>query len=273
MKTSLSSFLYQHYSLAETIEHIAMAGFDAVDIWGGRPHAYGKDLHEHEINAIREQLDDFGLEIASFIPAQWHYPISLSNPNIAIRMDSIKDIQMSIELAARLGTSIISILPGHSLHSQSPDESWDLFADSLNQICEFAGFYDVLLAIEPADKYATDLINTTVQARDMIDQVGCDNCGVIFDTGHALIAGEDTETAIRSLKDRLFHIHLSDNHGAHDERLIPGKGIFDFQTLIATLRAVQYEGFLTAEPGWEYILNPDSAASETREYLEFIIEE
>lgn len=273
MRTSLSSFLYLNYSLIETIEQIAMAGYDAVDIWGGRPHAYRDDLHEYEIRMIHDQLDDFGLEIASFIPAQPHYPINLCSPNAAIRMAGIQDIQMSIELAARLETSIISILPGHTLHHQSLDEGWDLLADSLARIGEFAGHYDVLLAIEPADKYATDLINTTVQAMDMIDQIGCDNFGVVFDTGYALIAGEDTDTAIRALKDRLFHIHLSDNHGERDERLLPGKGQFDFQTLITTLKSIQFEGFLTAEPGWQYTLDPDSAAIETREYLEFILEE
>jgi sugar phosphate isomerase/epimerase len=108
---------------------------------------------------------------------------------------------------------------------------------------------------------------------DMIDQIGCDNFGVVFDTGHALIAGEDTDTAIRALGDRLFHIHLSDNHRERDERLIPGKGRFDFQTLIATLKSTQFEGFLTAEPGWQYTLDPDSAAIETREFLEFILQE
>jgi protein FrlC len=269
MRTSLSSFLYLNYSLNEAIQHIAMAGFDAVDIWGGRPHAYRNDLHEHDIRSLHNQLDDFGLEIASFIPAQ----CDLCSPHTAIRMDGIRDIQTSIELAARLEASIISILPGHSLHHQCPDEGWDLLADSLARIGEFAGHYDVLLAIEPADKYASDLINTTVQAMDMIDQIGCDNFGVVFDTGHALIAGEDTDTAIRALGDRLFHIHLSDNHRERDERLIPGKGRFDFQTLIATLKSTQFEGFLTAEPGWQYTLDPDSAAIETREFLEFILQE
>ncbi len=91
------------------------------------------------------------------------------------------------------------------------------------------------MAIEPADKFSSDLINTTVQAMDMIDQIGCDNFGVVFDTGHALIAGEEPDTAIRALGDRLFHIHLSDNLRERDDGFDPGKGRFDFQTLIATL--------------------------------------
>lgn len=273
MRTSLSSFLYLNYPLEEAIEHIAMAGFDAVDIWGGRPHAYQDDLREHEIRAIRTQLDNFGLEIASFIPAQRHYPISLCSPFPTIRMAGIHYIQTSIELAARLGTSIISILSGHTLNNQSQDEGWELFADSLDQICYFAGHYDVLIAIEPADKFQTDLINTTHQALDMIEEVGCENCGVLFDTGYALIAKEKPATAILHLRDKLFHIHLNDNDGEQNESLIPGKGRFDFDTLITTLKTVHYEGFLSAEPGWHYTLDPDTAAIESREFLEKLMEE
>ncbi len=62
MRTSLSSFLLSFYSLNEAIKHIAMAGFDAVDIWGGRPHAIGYDLSNTISALLHDQLDDFGLE-------------------------------------------------------------------------------------------------------------------------------------------------------------------------------------------------------------------
>lgn len=271
MRTSLSSFLYYNFSLEEAIQHTAMAGFDAIDVWGGRPHAYRRDLREHEIRAICALLDDLGLEIASFIPAQFQYPTNLCSPNKVIRMDSIRYLEDSIETAARLGASIISVSPGHTLNDQSLDEGWELLADSLSRVCEFAGHYDVLIALEPSDEYETDLVNTTLHALDMVDQIACDNCGVLFDTGHALIAGEDTPTALNSLGDRLFHLHLSDNHGERDEHLIPGKGRYDFRELIAILKATHFEGFLTAEPGWDYTLNPDPAAIETQEFLYALI--
>lgn len=267
MRTSLSSFLYYNYSLEEAIQRTSVAGFDAIDIWGGRPHAYRDDLREHHIRSIRALVDDLGLEFASFIPAQFQYPTSLCSPIKNIRQDSIDYIKSSIETAARLGASVVSLSPGHTLSDQSQDEGWELLADSLTQLCDFSGNYDVLLALEPSDVFETDLINTTLQALDMIDQIGCDNLGVVFDTGHALIAGEDTPTALENLGDRLFHLHLSDNDGTRDQHLIPGKGIFNFEELIRTLKNKQFEGFLTAEPGWDYTLHPDPAAVETQDYL------
>jgi protein FrlC len=272
LKTSLSSFLYFNYSLEEAVEHTAAAGFDAIDIWGGRPHAYRDDLFEHDIRELKTLLDDFGLEVASLIPAQIQSQINLCHPRKRVRDDSISYLCTCVETAARLGAPIISVMPNHTLHNQDPDAGWETLADSLQRICEFASHYEVLIAIEPSDPYETDLINTTIQALDMIDQLGCDNLGVLFDTGHALVAGEDTSAAISNLGDRLFHVHLSDNRGKHDQHLIPGQGTFDFRALIQALRLALYEGFLTAEPGWDYTLNPDTAAIASQDFIQNLIE-
>lgn len=271
MRTSLSSFVYLNYTLDSAIEHTATAGFDAIDIWGGRPHAFRADLREHQIRHLRELLDDFGLEVASFIPAQVHYPTILCHPRKSIRFDSIDYMTHSVETAARLGAPIVSVAAGHTLDDQDKDEGWDLLADSLLRICDFASNYDVLIAIEPANPLETDLINTTVQAMDMIDQLGCENLGVLFDTGQSLLVGEDTPAAIEYLGERLFHLHLNDNHGQRDEHLIPGRGNYDFQALIRALNLAMYDGYLTAELGWDHTHNPDPAAAEAQDFLENLI--
>lgn len=272
MKTSLSSYLYYNYSLEDAIRNTAAAGFDAIDIWGGRPHAYRDDLHEHEIRRIRLLLNDLGLTVTSLIPAQTHSQIKLCHPKKAIRSDSIAYLNTCVETAARLGAPIISVLPGHSLHGQDMDAAWDLLADSLVQICEFASNYNVLIAIEPADVYESDLINTSIQALDMLEQIGCENLGVLFNTGHALLAGEDTSTVICNLGDQLLHVHLSDNDGKSDQHLVPGQGIFDFKALIHALQLTLYEGSLTAEPGWDYTLDPEPAAIACQDFMQNLID-
>ncbi len=271
MKTSLSTFLYCRYTLEEAIQRISAAGFDAVDIWGGRPHAYRIDLREHEIRNIRRVIDDFGLEIASFIPEQVNYPSCLCSPYKNIRMDSVRYIKDSIETAVRFGAPVINVFPGHTLYNQDLDDGWDRLADSLDRICEFAGHYNVLIAIEPGNKFKTDLINTAIQAMDMVDQLGCDNLGVLFDTGNALLVEEDTASAIENLSDRLFHVHINDNDGRKDQKLIPGHGQFNFDTFIHALHTNLFDGFLSADLGCDYINDPDLPAVETQEYLDNLI--
>ena len=90
MKLSLSSFIFLNYPLDEAIRRTAAAGFDGIDIWGGRPHAYRRDLSEREIATLRRLIRDEGLVVASFIPAQFRYPTSLCNSNETVRQDSVR---------------------------------------------------------------------------------------------------------------------------------------------------------------------------------------
>jgi fructoselysine 3-epimerase len=259
-----------NYSLENAIRLVFIAGFDGIEIWGGRPHAYRFDLREHEFRHCRALLDDLGMQAPAFTPAQFLYPTSLCSPIKKIYRDSIQYFKDSIETAVRIGSQIICAMPGHTLNDQLIDDGWNRLAEGLIEICEYAAHYDILIGIQPANEYETDLVNTTVQALEMVEQLDCDNFGVIYNNAHAFIAGEETIKTIENLSDRLIHVHLSDNHGKSDQHLIPGRGLFDFQEMAFALSRIGYEGFISVELGMEYSVNPDAAAAESREFLETI---
>ncbi|GAH45931.1 unnamed protein product, partial [marine sediment metagenome] len=74
MKLSQSTFVYFNYPLKEAVTRIAEAGYQGVEVWGGRPHAYRNDLTEAELKDIRSLIEDKGVEVSAFIPAQFRYP-------------------------------------------------------------------------------------------------------------------------------------------------------------------------------------------------------
>jgi len=271
MKLSLSSFIYFNYPLDEAIRRTAAAGFDGIDIWGGRPHAYRNDLSEREILALRQLLQDQGLAVASFIPAQFRYPSSLCSPNETIRQASVRYIQDSIETAAALGAPIVSVCPGHTLYGQSREDGIERLSESLWAITEFATRHTMRIAIEPADKYETDLLLTCADTLALIEKLGYENLGVLLDNGHAQVVGESSVHAVQLLGDRLFHVHIDDNNGLRDQHVVPGDGVFDFPPFVAALREAGYDGYLAAELGWDYTVEPDPAARLTFERMRRIL--
>jgi protein FrlC len=256
MKTSLSSFLFFNYTLTDAIIHTAQAGFEGIDIWGGRPHAYRRDLSPDDILRLRQVLQNEGLVVASFIPAQFRYPTSLCSPLETIRADSILYIQDSIVTAAALGAPLVSICPGHTLHGQSKEDGMLRLAESLRKIAEYAAKFDLRVAIEPADAYETDLLLTCSATLDFVNQLDYPNLGVLLDNGHAFVVDEQPEQALRELENKLFHVHLDDNNGKRDQHLIPGDGTFDFPPFIRALEEIGYDGFLGIELGWDYTIDP-----------------
>jgi len=268
---SLSSFIYLNYPLNEAIRRISKIGYDGVDIWGGRPHAYRKD-HDWAESAVKKELmGSLNFGAASFIPAQFRYPTCLCSNNEVIRLDSVEYIKDGIQNAASLGAPTVSICPGHSLFGQSTTAAWDCLCSSLDEICSFASSYSIRIAIEPADRYETDLINTIPDALRMIDQLGYANLGVVLDTGHSHVVGESAVEAVAMAQDRLFHVHIDDNHGLRDQHLIPGQGTFDFVPFLESLEKWNYPGYLGVELSWDVTLEPDQAALKALEYLRKLI--
>jgi fructoselysine 3-epimerase len=263
MKISLSSFVYFYYPLEEAIRKTAEAGFDGIDIWGGRPHAYRRDLQPEEIRGLRALLEQHHLAAASFIPAQFRYPTNLCSSSETIRLDSIAYIQDGIQLAAGLGAPVVSVCPGHTLAGQPKADAWGRLRASLVEVCRKAQKYGIRIAIEPADAYETDLMNTVSEAMQMVTELEISNLGVLLDSGHAHVVGEPFPQAVQAAGDRLYHVHVDDNNGKRDQHLVPGEGTCDFTTFLQSLDASGYQGFLAAELSWDYILDPDPAARES----------
>lgn len=263
MRLSVSTFVYLNYPLEEAIKRVASFGYHGVEIWGGRPHAYRRDLSAAEIEALRALIAKHGLEISGFIPAQFRYPTNLCIPDERIRQDSVRYIQDSIKTAASLGAPLVSICPGHSLYGQGREDAWERLKESLRTLSSFASGHGIRLAVEPADRYETDLVQTSDDALLLLEELGLDNVGVVFDTGHGHVLGENLAEAVRKLGSALFHIHIDDNHGQRDEHLIPGDGTIDFAAFLAGLEQMGYRGFLTVELGFGYTINPDEAVRES----------
>jgi fructoselysine 3-epimerase len=265
MKLSVSTFVYLNYPLEEALARIRHAGYEGVDIWGGRPHAYRNDMSEARLEMLRRQLADSGLAVASFIPAQFRYPTCLCSPLDEVRQDSVAYIRAGIGTAARLGAPVVSVCPGRSLFGQSRTDAFARLSRSLSDLSLAAEAEGVRLALEPADRFETDLINTCSQALDFISGLGRPNIGVVLDTGHSHVVGESIPEVVRKLGDRLFHVHIDDNLGLRDQHLVPGEGTFDFLSLIAALKTAGYDGYLGAELSWDYTLEPDQAVQLSRE--------
>jgi protein FrlC len=271
MKFSQSSFVYFNYPLQEAIRRLHQRGYQGVEIWGGRPHAYRHDLDE-ELDEIVALLDRFEMSVPNFIPAQFRYPSILCSLNEVVRRDSVGYIQDAIDNARRLGSPTVSICPGMTLFGEDIDAGWAQFRKSLVELLDYTEGTDLVLLIEPAHAAESTLILTAADGLRMIEDIGSERLGILLDTGHANVNGEDLAAAVASLRDVPFHIHIDDNHGDSDAHLIPGDGSIDFAPFIQALRALDYRGFVSVELGFQYTQDPDPAVEKTYAVLSRVFE-
>lgn len=89
----------------------------------------------------------------------------------------------------------------------------------------------------------------------MIKILKSEKFGILLNTGHTNINGENLYEAILESKGILLHIHLDDNKGDFDTHIVPGAGNIEFKPILKALKKIEYRGFITIELGGNYIFN------------------
>lgn len=275
MKLSISTKLYLNYTLDETIKRLAGHGYPGIEIWGGRPHAYYRDMDKNSISLIKSSIEKSRLEISGFIPAQFGYPTSLCSPVSSIRKDSVAYLKRSIDTSLELGCKKVSLCPGRTLYGQGYKRGMQQLISSLDELVDYTTSKDVLLLLEPAHMYESDLILTIEEGVRLIEDRKYSNMGVALDTGHCHVNRESLVDSLLILKNKgiPLHIHLDDNNGLSDQHKIPGEGTINFIPFLQVLDKMGYEGFLTVELGFEYTADPDAAAYQSKKAVDALLKE
>ena len=275
MKLSYSTKLYYNYRLEDAIKRGAKAGYPAVEIWGGRPHAYYKDMNEAAVDSVKKVLDETSLEISGFIPAQFGYPTNLCSPIKSIREDSVEYIKKSIDTSLSIGCKKVSLCPGRTLFGQGYQQGMEDLKSSLSELVDYAVKTGALLLMEPAHMLESDIVMTVEDSVRLIEEEKYENMGVALDTGHCNVNKEVLVDTVYLLNDKKIpiHIHLDDNDTTGDQHKIPGEGTIEFVSFFKALMEIGYDGYLTIELGFDYSANPDAAAYKSKKAVLKLIEE
>jgi len=228
----------------EGLSKVARAGFTAVELAITDPAKVNRD-------EVAEALREVGLRFVSITTGQAAgiEGLSLSSPDESVRERAVARIKAHMEFARPFGAVVIV----GSLRGADGDRR--LLVESLRECA--AHDPEVKLAFEPLNRYETRLVNTVAEALELIEEVGAENLGILFDTFHANIEEPRFGDSIRVVGKRLFHVHLADSN-----RWVPGAGHLPFGEVLRALEGIDYRGGLILEcfpkPSPERLLSPDA---------------
>ena len=169
--------------------------------------------------------------------------LSFTSDDAGVRAAAIERIKSHIPLAARFDAVIIlGLIRGITPEGQTHQQSMAYLIEALQECAAAAAPQGVRFALEPLNRYETDLIHTVAQGLALIEEVGADNFGLLLDTFHMNIEEPVIEDSIRACGDRIFHFHVADSN-----RWYPGAGHLDFKSILDTLFATGYQGYVSGE--------------------------
>ena len=212
---------------------------------------------------LRAALSRAGLEVSAIASGAQAFQagLTLLATDAGMRAAARARLCALIDLAAELGAPIVTVGSFRGRVAGQPDGR-QILAETLGAAAEYAARRDVRLGVEPLNRYETDFLFTVEETLDFITEVGHSHLGLLFDTYHANIEEPTFAGALAAAAQagRLWHVHISDSN-----RLPPGQGHILFAAIVATLRALGYAGYLSAEHFPHP--DPDAAARAFSEHM------
>jgi sugar phosphate isomerase/epimerase len=236
MQIAISSLLFKSLTLAQVIDRARDMGFTWLEVWSEH---FWRDDDGRLFDCLRRS----GLDLSVHGPIG---DLNVTSTNDGIRAESIKQVLLGVEQAARMGAQVITVHPGYMTGRQDDPESiWDHQIEALTRIARRGKEIGVRVAMETMEKRNKEVVIDPTITNRIIDAVNMENLGVTFDISHAHTVMNVVDF-IRSLR-RITHIHISDtkNGKVHVQM---GEGEIAFAEVLPVLRE-KYDGALVVE-GW-----------------------
>lgn len=127
----------------------------------------------------------------------------------------------------------------------SPEQrqiEWDRAVTNLSKVCALAQENGLMIALEPLNRFETDLINTAEDVIRLVQDINHPAAKVMLDSFHMSIEERDMEKAIMAAGNKLIHLQVSENY-----RGVPGTGQTPWHSLKSGLDKTGYTGTVSIE--------------------------
>lgn len=200
----------------------------------------------------RAALADHGLGVV--LAARVNLSRDLASSDDGAHQAGVRYLESCVETANALGATIVGgplygaplVFAGRAPAPVPEDERKrriDRVVSGLRTAGRAAQAGGVLFAVEPLNRFETDIANTAKHGLAIVAAVGSPAVGVMLDTFHMNMEEFDMPDAIRRAGKALVHFQANENN-----RGFVGSGHIDWPAIGRALRDVNYAGPITLEP-------------------------
>lgn len=254
MKVGLCTISNTDASIGSVLSLAADTGYAGVEIWGDGHVDDGDSSAER----IAESAGSFGLEI----PVYGSYLRAGTD-------DFEREVSTELDIADALGASLIRVWPGAQEYQEHTSEHWDRVVDDLLSLSRRAADRGIGVTVE---KHEGTLTNTTTGARELMETVDHQRCGLNYQPLFFLSADELVAEA-RELAPLANNVHMQAvGIRGGDERTLLQDAYFDCEALLAPFQEHAFQMYVEVEfvdQGRPY----ESAIRQDLEYLRSILGE
>ncbi len=242
MKIGINTFLFTSPFTNKDVALFPMFkswGFDFVEIALENPS---------DIDAvyIKEELEKNGLDCLAICAAM--------GPDRDLRgtkeqqqtalsyLKGVMDQMKALGCPVLAGPLYSSVGRAEQVAKEDYKNQWKTVVAHLKDLSDYAQERNIVLAIEPLNRFETDFMNTCEQGLNMINDVNHPALLLHLDSFHMNIEEKHLHTAILKAGDKLGHFH-----SCGSDRGTPGNDHTDWTAIFEALKKINYKGNMAIE--------------------------
>ena len=221
----------------ENVKQLAAFGYDSVEIMT----TYPKSI---DWNWVRDVLARNNMTVSWICTGELGLlGYTLGETQDALWEQSLERIEELVDLASSFHVGInIGNTKGRYREGIPREQTYERAVEGFRRLCDYASKLNVNVAIETGAFVYINFLNTCQEAAEMIRRVNRNNLGIMLDLWHLYIEEKDILKAIEQYGPICHHVHLADSN-----RMYPGAGNLNFQTILEAFRKTGYDKAFSVE--------------------------
>ena len=256
MKLGMFTSGYQRNDLEHIFIDAKRFGYDYIELWGGRPHAYAPDLKNGDMKELLRLRDKYGVEIRGYCPEHNAYPYNYMIGSEAQRQDAIEYLKLCFDMAKEMGADYTLISSGHAGYGADHDQIWNRLEKSVRELVDHAEKIGMKIVMEALTVYESNVIKSANDLKKLFTIIDSPNLVGMCDIVPPYTQHESIMDYFDKLGDKMYHLHLIDGRHDSDDHVMPGEGEIPLPELIKELKEINYNKTATIELVTGYINEP-----------------
>lgn len=242
VKFGVSTWLWTSPFTTETISlfpKIKSMGFDAVEI----PVEYPEMI---DAKKIKVALKDNGIQ--AIVCGAFGPDRDLTHEDQAVHKTCFDYITQCLDLCNAwdagflAGPMYSAVGKARMVSAEQRKTEWERAVKNIEKVSRMAHERNLSIALEPLNRFESDLINTAEDVMRLIRDVNHPSAKVLLDGFHMAIEERNIEEAIVTAGDKLIHVQVSENY-----RGTPGTGQTPWHFYKKGLEKINYQGAVSIE--------------------------
>ena len=256
LKVGMFTSGYQRNPLEHCFMDAKEYGYDYIELWGGRPHAYAPDLKAGDINEVRRLIEKYEMPVLGYTPEHNAYPYNYMIGSEAQRRDAIDYLKLSLEMAKEMGAEFVLTSPANGGYLATYDQLWSRLEKNIQELGDYAAKLEIKLVVEALTPYESNFFTRANDLVQLFRRVDYPYVVGMCDIVPPFVQHESIMAYFDKLGNKMDHMHIIDGENGSDTHLIPGEGNIPIKEMLYEMKRIGYDKTATLELVTNYINEP-----------------